>query len=79
MAALSTDAGALAQQLRADIAHSLASPIRGLGILADLLAETAQAGEPDLDVVREVSRQLTVLVGDANQRLTEFSEHDDGR
>lgn len=65
------------QGLRKQIAHDLASPVRGLGILADLLAETLKSETVELDVVQELSDQLTRLSTDMNERLTAFANDDD--
>ena len=60
-------------QLRSEIKHSLASPVRGLSILTDLLAESLALESPDVEALREISEQLTMLTGEATNRLTDFS------
>ena len=59
-------------QLRSEIKHSLASPVRGLSILTDLLAESLALESPDVEALREISEQLTMLTGEATNRLTDF-------
>ena len=60
-------------QLRSEIKPSLASPVRGLSILTDLLAESLALESPDVEALREISEQLTMLTGEATNRLTDFS------
>lgn len=60
-------------RLRSEIKHSLASPVRGLSILTDLLAESLALESPDVEALREISEQLTMLTGEATNRLTDFS------
>ena len=64
-------------ELRHQLAHDFASPIRGLGILADLLAETLDREPVDLEVIGELSDQLSRLSIDVNERLTAFAKADD--
>ena len=59
-------------------AHNLASPIRGVAILADLLDEALAADEPDLALLREISAQMATLVGEATDRLAAFATELDG-
>lgn len=58
---------------RHQIAHDLASPVRGAVILADLLAETLEAPEPDLEVLREISKQLSELTLKSSEQLADFA------
>lgn len=60
-------------ELRSEIKHSLASCIRGLAILADLLEESLTADELDGQTLGEISAQMTTLTGEASQRLVDFS------
>ncbi len=60
-------------RLRSEIKHSLASPVRALSILTDLLAESLALESPDVEALREISEQLTMLTGEATNRLTDFS------
>lgn len=60
-------------RLRSEIKHSLASPVRALSILTDLLAESLALESPDVEALREISEQLTILTGEATNRLTDFS------
>lgn len=59
---------------RHQIAHDLASPVRGTSIVADLLAEALDAPSPDLDLLRELSTQLSALSADSVERLAAFAE-----
>ena len=63
----------LERRLRSEIKHSLASPIRGMSILTDLLAESLNSDAPDMHEVRQISEQLTTLTGEATDRLQNFS------
>ena len=60
-------------RLRSEIKHSLASPVRAISILTDLLAESLALESPDVEALREISEQLTMLAGEATNRLTDFS------
>lgn len=60
-------------RLRSEIKHSLASPVRAISILTDLLAESLALESPDVEALREISEQLTMLTGEATNRLTDFS------
>jgi len=59
--------------LRSELKHSLASPIRGISILSDLLAESLASAEVDMEAIREISDQLTTLTEDTCNRLASFS------
>lgn len=61
-------------EARHKIAHDLASPVRGTSILADLLAETLVESEPDLDLIRQISTQLTELTVRTSEQLTAFAK-----
>lgn len=63
--------------LRSEIGHQLRSPVRGITILADLLAEMLDKDEIDSEVLHEISRQLCELAIDANDRLTQFATSDE--
>jgi len=63
---------------RHSAAHDLASPIRGVAILADLLDEALVSPEPDLKLLREISAQLATLTGEATARLNAFATELDG-
>ena len=65
------------RSLRHQIAHDLASPVRGIAILADLLAESLGSEPFDFDALHDVSSQLTSLSAEATQRLQEFATADD--
>lgn len=63
----------LEAQLRSEIGHSLASPIRGIAILADLLHEALTSNALDRGTLCEISEQLTTLAAEASQRLSDCS------
>lgn len=63
----------LERELRSEIKHSLASPIRGIAILADLLEEALGSAELDDVALREISSQLSTLTDDASNRLEAFA------
>ena len=60
-------------RLRHEIAHDLSSPVRGTAIVADLLAEILETKNPDMTTVRDLSAQLSTLVTETNQRLSDFA------
>ena len=61
------------EALRHELAHALASPVRGTAIVADLLAEQLDLGTPDIDVLKELSKQLHSLTEEASSRLAAFA------
>jgi len=64
----------LEQELRSEVAHVLASHVRGMAILADLLAENLASGTPDLVAIGDISGQLSNLAVETSQRLSDFRE-----
>lgn len=71
------DADSTTEELAAarhQIAHDLASPVRGTSIVADLLAEALESPSPDLQLLRELSSQLSALSADSVERLAAFAE-----
>jgi len=61
------------EALRHELAHALASPVRGTAIVADLLAEQLDLRTPDIDVLKELSKQLHTLTEEASSRLAAFA------
>lgn len=60
-------------QARHIAAHNLSSPIRGVAILADVLVETLDNAEPDIDLVRDLVGQVVSLAEEATTRLAAFA------
>ncbi len=63
----------LERAARHQAAHDLSSPIRAAAIVADLLSEALDAVEPDLEVLRELSSQLTTLTVETTAKLADFA------
>ncbi len=68
----SADRELLEAQLRSEIKHALASPVRGIAILADLLEEALGSNGLDPDALRDISMQLSKLSNEATDRLVQF-------
>lgn len=60
-------------QARHDAAHNLASPIRSVAILADLLTDALQRPDLDAELLRELSGQLVASAEEATKRLKAFA------